>query len=260
MPETLREQQFTLARHLRDLAANPPPPGIEARRLKVYRELFYGAIEGLLAGSFPVLRQTSASNAGMPGYTTSTPTTAARRRCSPKSPRRSSITCKASTSIRPGSWSCAHYEWVEAQLYLSDAQDPLHHPDGDLLAGEPLLSCVARVLAYRWPVERIGPDFQPTKRPRHRPCCWCTAISTLRSASPAWPTSARQLLVGLPGTEGNACVRWPRMKRMAWRCWSSCAGRASSSGPGAEQIPRGTCLAAGAALCRERCAAAPAIE
>ena len=29
-----------------------------ARRLKVYRELFYGTIEGLLAGSFPVMRQT----------------------------------------------------------------------------------------------------------------------------------------------------------------------------------------------------------
>ena len=54
----LREQQFTLARHLRDPQRHPAPPGIEARRLKVYRELFYGAIEGLLAGSFPVMRRT----------------------------------------------------------------------------------------------------------------------------------------------------------------------------------------------------------
>src|SRR6478609_1836011 len=58
MSELLREQQFSLARHLRDPQRHAPPSGIEARRLKVYRELFYGAIEGLLAGSFPVLRQT----------------------------------------------------------------------------------------------------------------------------------------------------------------------------------------------------------
>jgi len=59
----------------------------------------------------------------------------------------------------------AHYEWIETQLYLSDAEDPLHDPAGDLLAGEPLLSCVARVLAYRWPVERISADYQPTVAP-----------------------------------------------------------------------------------------------
>src|SRR5690606_19660415 len=58
MSERLREQQFTLARHLRDPAGHAPPPGIENRRLQVYRELFYGAIEGLLAGSFPVIRRT----------------------------------------------------------------------------------------------------------------------------------------------------------------------------------------------------------
>ena len=57
MNETLRAQQYALARHLRDPQRHAPPPGVEARRLKVYRELFYGAIEGLLAGSFPVMRQ-----------------------------------------------------------------------------------------------------------------------------------------------------------------------------------------------------------
>ena len=31
----------------------PPPAGIEERRLRVYRELFFNAIESLLANSFP---------------------------------------------------------------------------------------------------------------------------------------------------------------------------------------------------------------
>ena len=165
MSEMLREQQFTLARHLRDPARHAPPPGIEARRLKVYRELFYGAIEGLLAGSFPVMRQTLGEACWharvrdfYANYRSQTPL----------------FTEIAETFIdylqgveldAPWQLELAHYEWVEAQLYLSDAQDPAHDPQGDLLQGEPLLSCMARVLAYRWPVERIGPGYQPQAAP-----------------------------------------------------------------------------------------------
>src|SRR5690606_19076805 len=46
-------------------------------------------------------------------------------------------------------------------LQLSDAALPPHDPDGDLLDGIPLLSPLAWPLAYRWPVDRIGPDWQP---------------------------------------------------------------------------------------------------
>ena len=47
MTDTLRIQQFALARHLRDPARHAPPPGVEPRRLLVYREVFFGAIESL---------------------------------------------------------------------------------------------------------------------------------------------------------------------------------------------------------------------
>ncbi|MDD1958906.1 putative DNA-binding domain-containing protein [Pseudomonas sp. 39004] len=166
MREVLREQQYTLARHLRDPARHAPPPGIEARRLKVYRELFYGTIEGLLAGSFPVMRQTLGElrwharvRDFYANYRSQTPL----------------FTEVAEAFIdylqgvdpdAPWQLELAHYEWVEAQLYLSDAQDPAHDPQGDLLQGEPLLSCTARVLAYRWPVERIGPGYQPQVAPQ----------------------------------------------------------------------------------------------
>lgn len=39
---------------------------------------------------------------------------------------------------------------------------PPHDPAGDLLEGVPLLSPLAWPLAYTWPVDRIGPDHQPT--------------------------------------------------------------------------------------------------
>jgi len=165
MGETLREQQFTLARHLRDPGRHPPPPGIEERRLKVYRELFYGAIEGLLAGSFPVLRQTL----GEPRWHARVRDFYANYRS--QTPLFTQVAeafidyLQGIQADTPWQLELAHYEWVEAQLYLSDAEDPPHDPQGDLLQGEPLVSCTARVLAYQWPVERIGPDFQPEQAP-----------------------------------------------------------------------------------------------
>jgi len=165
MGKTLREQQFTLARHLRDPGRHPPPPGIEERRLKVYRELFYGAIEGLLAGSFPVLRQTL----GEPRWHARVRDFYANYRS--QTPLFTQVAeafidyLQGIQADTPWQLELAHYEWVEAQLYLSDAEDPPHDPQGDLLQGEPLLSCTARVLAYQWPVERIGPDFQPEQAP-----------------------------------------------------------------------------------------------
>jgi len=200
MPETLRDQQFTFARHLRDPAANPPPPGIEARRLKVYRELFYGAIEGLLAGSFPVLRRTLGEQRWQArvqdfyaNYRSQTPL----------------FTELAEAFIdylqgieldAPWQLELAHYEWIEAQLYLSDAQDPAHDPAGDLLDGEPLLSCVARVLAYRWPVERIGPDYQPEAPPEAPTLLMVYRDAGLQVRFARIAPLAWQLLVGLPGT------------------------------------------------------------
>jgi len=165
MNETLREQQYTLARYLRDPQHNAPPPGVEARRLKVYRELFYGAIEGLLAGSFPVMRQALGEqrwHARVHDFY------ASYRSQTPLFTEIAEAFVDYLQSVEldaPWQLELAHYEWIEAQLYLSDAEDPVHDPAGDLLNGEPLLSCVARVLAYRWPVERIGADYQPTIAP-----------------------------------------------------------------------------------------------
>jgi len=63
MADTLHDQQSVLSRHLRDPSSHPPPPGIEERRLAVYRDLFFNNIEGLLAGNFPVIRKTLGDDA-----------------------------------------------------------------------------------------------------------------------------------------------------------------------------------------------------
>jgi hypothetical protein len=60
-----------------------------------------------------------------------------------------------------------HYEWVELALDISEDEPDagLADPNGDLLAGRPVLSPLAWNLSYRFPVHRIGPDCQPAEPP-----------------------------------------------------------------------------------------------
>lgn len=167
--ETLREQQFRLAMHLRDPAA-PPPPGIEDRRLKIYRDLFYNSLQGLLAGNFPVIRKLLGDaawhalvrdfyrefRAGTPLF--------------PELPREFIQYLQQRGEGRgdpPWLRELAHYEWVELALDLSEAHpdDEAFDADGDLVAGVPVLSPLAWPLAYAWPVHRLSPDYLPATPP-----------------------------------------------------------------------------------------------
>ncbi|KRB07825.1 putative DNA-binding domain-containing protein [Lysobacter sp. Root690] len=170
MHDTLREQQYVLARHLRDPARHPSPPGIEARRMRVYRELFQGSIDSLLGGGFPVIRQTL----GAAAWTSLVQAFYARHRS--RTPLFTRIagefvdfieTHADDLQLPPWLPELAHYEWVEQALLISDAQAPAHDPDGDLLDGRPLLSPLAMPLAYRWPVLEIGPTDIPKAPPPH---------------------------------------------------------------------------------------------
>src|SRR5687768_3500599 len=168
----LREQQFTLARHVRDPSRNAPPPGIEERRIAIYRDLFYNSIESLLAGNFPVIRKTL----GDARWKALVRNFYASHRC--RTPlfteigrefiqflEQRDLEQHAQADMPPWLHELAHYEWVELALQIADDELPPHDPDGDLLAGKPVPSPLAWALAYCWPVSRIGPDYQPDATP-----------------------------------------------------------------------------------------------
>ncbi len=167
MAEHLREQQFAFARHLRDPQRYPAPPGIEDRRMAIYRDLFFNNIEGLLAGNFPVIRQTLGDTdwrALVRGFY------ARHRSHTPLFPEvaREFIRFLQDCPVRkdaPWLAELAHYEWVELALQISDEPAPRHDPDGDLLDGMPVTSPWAWALAYQWPVPRIGPEYRPSVPP-----------------------------------------------------------------------------------------------
>lgn len=167
-PEALRRQQFTLAAHIRDPDNAAPPPGLEDRRLQVYRDLFFNSLEGLLAGNFPIIRRILDGGR----WQALVRDFYREHRCAtpifPELPREFLQYLQArGTRAGDPPWllELAHYEWVELALDLSDAEAAPHDPAGDLLQGRPRLSPLAWPLAYAWPVHRLSPAYQPTETP-----------------------------------------------------------------------------------------------
>ena len=169
MADSLQQQQFHLAAHLRDPAHCEPPPGLEDRRLEIYRELFFNNIEGLLAGNFPVIRKTlddaqwqALARAFYARHRSHTPLFAEIGREFIRF-----LQDPATHGSDDPEWlaEMAHYEWVELALQIADDALPAHDPDGDLVAAIPVLSPFAWALAYTWPVPHIGPDYQPDAAP-----------------------------------------------------------------------------------------------
>lgn len=163
--------QRTLSAHIRDPAGAAPPAGVEERRLRVYRELFFNNVEGILAGNFPVIRRilgdsrwTALVRAFYREHPSHTPlfTELAREFVR-------YVDARGGHGGEDPPWlrELAHYEWIELALQISEAcaGDVPHDPDGDLLAGIPVLSPLAWPLAYEWPVHRLGPEHLPDRPP-----------------------------------------------------------------------------------------------
>lgn len=165
---TLHDQLGALAAHVRDPGTQPGPPGIEDRRLKIYRELVFNNLDGLLGGTFPVTRRTLGDADWQ-----------ALLRCFLRMHRSQTPlftrlglefveflqSSPEHAPTPPWLAELAHYEWAELGLQLSDAIPTEHAPGADLLEDMPRLSPLAWPLAYRWPVHRLGPDYQPETPP-----------------------------------------------------------------------------------------------
>jgi hypothetical protein len=172
-PELSRAQalQYRFAAYLRDPERTPPPPGIENRRMGVYRDLVYTSMESFIASNFPLIRSL---------YEDAPWAALARdflreHRChTPLFPefgreflRYLEMRQEQRRGDPPFLLELAHYEWAELALSLDETsiERVRHDPDGDPLAGVPVMSPLACVFAYRFPVHRIAPEFRPCEAP-----------------------------------------------------------------------------------------------
>jgi hypothetical protein len=164
-----RAAQYAFAAHIRDPAHAPAPADVEPRRMAVYTELFYNNIESLLAANFPVIRRLHDDDAWHArvrdfyrDHRSHTPlfTEIAREFI-----RHLEQRAESGAGDPPFLLELAHYEWSELVLSLDEAEvgEVDCDADGDVLDGVPVLSPLVRVLAYRYPVQHIGPDFIPTE-------------------------------------------------------------------------------------------------
>jgi uncharacterized protein len=162
--------QYAFAAYIRDPQKRPAPPDVKPERMAMYRELFYNNVESFIAGGFPVLRSLLDETewAALVGDFF------ARHRCS--TPYFLGIPEEFLAYLRderpaqagdpPFLLELAHYEWVELALSVAEEDAPPEMATGtDLLRSPLTLSEVAWPLAYRFPVHRIGPAFQPEEAP-----------------------------------------------------------------------------------------------
>lgn len=166
-PNHFAEVQRAFAGHIRDPDAKAAPTDVDPRRMAIYRDLFFNNISSLLSQGFPVLYRCL----GQARWDTLIRQFLIKHRATtPLFPQLGqeliaflSEEREAQPDDPPFMLELAHYEWVEAALLFSDdeAATDLADPNGDLLAGIPVVSPLAWNLSYRFPVHQIGPDFQP---------------------------------------------------------------------------------------------------
>jgi len=161
--------QKSFAAHIRNPQTHSGPQGLEARRLKIYSDLFYNNVESFIARSFPVLKKI---------YSDTDWHLLVRdffEHHSSHSPYFCDISQEFLHFIQeervkhnhpqdpPFLIELAHYEWTELALEISQKEIPNtgFNPDGKMLHSQIVVSPLAWLLNYQWPVHLIGPNFQP---------------------------------------------------------------------------------------------------
>jgi hypothetical protein len=163
--------QYRFTAHIRDPENKPAPDGIEDRRMAIYRDLVYANMESFIASNFPVIR-TLFDDAAWDGFTHEF---FREHRChTPLFPefareflRWLELRQEQDRGDPPWLLELAHYEWAELALSLDQAQidEVPHDRHGDVQAGVPMVSPLACVLGYHYPVQHIGPEFRPPDMP-----------------------------------------------------------------------------------------------
>ncbi len=166
-PAGFQDKQYAFAAHIRDPENVAAPSGIEARRMAIYRELFFNNLKSLLSNMFPVLKKLYSDEDWsliirqfMVVHRATTPYFL-------QLPREFLAFLQdeyeTQESDFPFLLELAHYEYIELALSISEASNDMAgvEPDADLLTNVPVKSELAWAFAYQYPVHRIDANFQP---------------------------------------------------------------------------------------------------
>jgi uncharacterized protein len=161
----LRRQQLSFAAYIR----NPGQPvslgNIADERMVVYRELFFNNIQETLSSAFPVLQQVL--QAGQ--WQALCQKFFAEHRCQTPYLNRvpqEFLNYLQQNNISEPPWllELAQWEWTELELFLAPDSDITDAACTDVLDAVPILSPLARVHSFMYPVHQISKQFLPNAR------------------------------------------------------------------------------------------------
>ena len=168
-PADFQQKQYAFAAHIRDPDHNPAPTDVEDRRMAIYRELFFNNLMNLLSSTFPVLKKIHTKDKWrhlirefMIHHQAETPYFL---EVPQEFLKFLQSTYQGADDDFPFLLELAHYEWVELELSVSEAENDLQQidPAGDLVAGVPVRSKLAYVIEYQFPVHKISTTYLPTE-------------------------------------------------------------------------------------------------
>jgi len=163
-----QQYQAEFTGHIRDPKTVARPKGAAERGMKVYAEIVFNNMDETLATCFPVVRKVL----GVRRWARLVRAFMAEHRCTTPWFRQIpeellgwlETSPKAVEDLPTFLLSLAHYEWIELAIAVSDATlEAASDPDGDLLAGQPVLAPALALLQYAYPVHHISPRFKPTQ-------------------------------------------------------------------------------------------------
>ncbi|MDH4054323.1 MAG: putative DNA-binding domain-containing protein [Gammaproteobacteria bacterium] len=164
-----QNKQYEFAAHIRDPENSLAPPGIEDRRMGIYRDLFFNNLRNLLGTFFPVMRKIHSDehwrhlvrefmkiHRAKTPYFLELPEEFLAFLQNEYTPTEDDY---------PFLTELAHYEYADLALRVSTDENDVHDidPHGDLLQHVPVKSVLAWAFAYRYPVHRVAADFLPTE-------------------------------------------------------------------------------------------------
>lgn len=169
-PEELAALQKRFSDHIRDPDNNPPPEGIEDRRLAIYRRLFLNNLSSLFGKNFPVARKVVPDErwrklirAFMVEHRPTTP-------LFPEIGREF-VRFLADHPEHYPEWpwlaEVCHWQFLATSVRNDEAElaEAGADPEGDLLAGHPVVNPTLRLAQYQWPVHEIRAN-RPPELPR----------------------------------------------------------------------------------------------
>ena len=170
MDVNFKAKQAEFAAYIRDPYTRPAPSDVAPERMAMYRELFFNNVNSFLSSNFPVLRKILSDTQ----WQALAQDFFLKHRC--QTPHFSEIAEEFLDYLQnerqteddlPFLLELAHYEWVEMALSISQATPVFGNTDfaDNILEKRLSLSPIAWPLVYQYPVEKIGPEYLPTKPP-----------------------------------------------------------------------------------------------